>query len=139
MMNLKQHEQPAARAPNASVPHSLPQEDDEAARDRWRRIGRRLGEVVEARVDALLLDQSTDKYDGAPDDPFVRKICALIIASQRSMEMHDSYDKKAGADAKSPSQHRRDEELAERVEQRIDREFEALRDGGRDGAPGGAR
>lgn len=90
------HELPAS-APEAS-PSSLPLplEDDRKARRRWRRIGLGLGEIVESQVDALREHQPTDDGGKPQIDAFIRKISALVIASQRSMEMEDSYDKRIG-------------------------------------------
>lgn len=95
------HELPADAPVRSSPPLPLPLEDDRTARNRWRRIGLGLGEIVEHQVDALRDPQLAD--DGAKPqiDAFIRKISALVIASQRSMEMEDSYDKRlGGGDAK---------------------------------------
>jgi hypothetical protein len=91
-----------ASAPDASpspLPH--PRKDDCEARERWRRIGLGLGEIVEFQVDALREHQPTEDGGKPQIDAFIRKISALVIASQRSMEMEDSYEKRTGGGAAS--------------------------------------
>ena len=86
--------------PMTNYPTSSPPADDERedaeARRRWRRVGRLFSEIVETRVNALGNNQQADNKENT-DEAQVRKISALVIAAQRSMEMEDRYERKESA------------------------------------------
>jgi len=126
-----EHELPADASAQSSRPPPLPQEDDGAARDRWRRIRCGLGVMAEDRVGALLKDQLTENQDKAGVDGGVRTLGQIVLMSLRSMEMENNLDAKDGkpADADSAERRRRNRELADEYERQLERYFAARRDG----------
>ncbi|MEZ5929043.1 MAG: hypothetical protein R3C54_14295 [Parvularculaceae bacterium] len=130
MTNSTAHELPAGAAlPAASGSPERPPTDETAARDRWRRVGLRLGEIAEAAVDKLKDDQDTE----SPASEFnatIRAISQIVISSQRAMEMEDSYDRKLGntGGEESAELRRKAREKAEAIERELERQALARRE-----------
>jgi hypothetical protein len=92
---------------------------------RWSAIGDKLGKLVMARVDAMLA--KTDARDD-DDDTAIRKIAALVLASQRSFEMEMRHARHAAefVSDDDADEERRAAELIAQFDARLEHEVRRL-------------